>query len=268
MAEVNSNSGEDHGQHGKSRRKGRGNPRIDMTPMVDLAFLLLTFFVLTSNLNQPKVMQMAVPADGPSTLIDDDLANTILIDGNADGKVYVYHGKFKDANLQEYKLDAKNGIRQFMLDQNKEIAGKMKYVRNVYKSGKLDNGSYEKIKAMLAENAGTNAAEDSVVVNRKRKDYQKVMVRLDKDLLKHEMSDTTFRMVSANVRNDDDAPFFIVKWGNDAKYNDVINIIDELKITDNSKYAITRITGPEFQKLSEKTGVKYPELLQTEPAEK
>ena len=259
MADVSSNTGEDHVKHGKPRKRS-DRPRMDMTPMVDLAFLLLTFFVLTSCLNKPKTMEMAVPkTDGDPMPVPTELANTILLDGNKEGKLYVYHGKAENAELMEFTLDAKSGLRQFLLDQNKKITEKMQFVRSVYKSGTLDKASYEKLKSMLAENLSDNT-DDAVVAKRKQKDYEKAMIRLDNDLLKKEMSDTTFRLVSADIRNDDAAPFFIIKWGNEAKYNDVINVIDELKIADISKYALTRISNPEYIKLSEKTGVKYPEL--------
>lgn len=273
MADASSNNEQSHGKHGKGRKKAGGNPRIDMTPMVDLAFLLLTFFVLTSNLNTPKVMQMTVPVDGIPMPIDQQFASTILIDGNKDGKVYVYHGRLNNLpakGLAEYTLNGKNGIRQYMLDQNKEIAAKMKYVRSVYKSGKLDQISYDKLKSILAENARPEpnpAYRDTILEKRKREDYSVTMTRLDKDLIKHALSDTTFRSIGSNIRNNSEAPFFVIKWGNAAKYSDVINVLDELKITDNSKYAVTKINSEELQKLSEKTGVIYPELSQPLPAE-
>ena len=61
MAEVNTGDGGGHGKHDKKRAK-KASTKIDMTPMVDLAFLLLTFFVLTSTFSKPKTMEINFPA--------------------------------------------------------------------------------------------------------------------------------------------------------------------------------------------------------------
>ena len=273
MAEVQSGGGDDHGKHGKKgRKKGGGNPRVDMTPMVDLAFLLLTFFVLTSNLNKAKTMEMAVPKDTQDTAlktkIDDDLAYTILLDGNKEGKFYVYHGKFNTdppPALNDYTLDPKKGLRPYLLEKNTKVTSEMKTLRTIYKSGKFDQASYSKLQTILAQKAQAGPLDDSIVVKRKKQDYAKALTRMDIDLKKNEMTDTTYRIVSANIRNDDKAPFFIIKWGGEAKYNDVINVIDELKIADISKYALTKISRPELQALSGKTGINYPELSLPDP---
>ena len=60
MAQIQDTGGQDH-KGGKKRPK-RGIPTVDMTPMVDLAFLLLTFFVMTSTFSKPKVMSLVYPA--------------------------------------------------------------------------------------------------------------------------------------------------------------------------------------------------------------
>lgn len=61
MAEIAEEGG--GGGHGKGKKRGKKpSARIDMTPMVDLAFLLLTFFVLTSTFSKPKTMEINYPA--------------------------------------------------------------------------------------------------------------------------------------------------------------------------------------------------------------
>jgi biopolymer transport protein ExbD len=269
MAEVNSDSG---GSDKKGRKKGGGNPRVDMTPMVDLAFLLLTFFVLTSNLNKAKTMEMAVPKDAPdtsqTTKVDDDLAHTILLDGNKEGIIYVYKGKFSDAPpLNELSLDPKadKNIRKYILEYNNKVSGEMKTLRNMFKTGKLTEADLNKLNAILAAKAVPDPKVDSIVNKRKKLAYDSAMVRLRNDQKAGAMSDTTFKFVGSNIKDDNLAPFIVIKWGGDAKYGDVINIIDELKIGDALKYALVKISRPELEALSGKTGRKYPELLTPAP---
>jgi len=61
MAELNSTPE----KAGGKRALRRMPVRVDLTAMVDLAFLLITFFMLTTVLNKPKAMQLNMPADGP-----------------------------------------------------------------------------------------------------------------------------------------------------------------------------------------------------------
>jgi len=59
MAELNQDSGKG-GKGGKVRSKKNGG-KVDLTAMVDLAFLLITFFMLTTSLNKPQAMDVAMP---------------------------------------------------------------------------------------------------------------------------------------------------------------------------------------------------------------
>jgi biopolymer transport protein ExbD len=259
MAEISDSGGGGGGKHGKKGRKKGGSPRVDMTPMVDLAFLLLTFFVLTSNLNKAKTMEMAVPADCPEcppTEIDNDLANTIILDGNKDGVIYFYHGKLTpdSTELFELVLDPAAGqnVRKSVKVQNTVIQEKVDYVRQVYKSGKLSAENKSKIMGYvtLATQPNSNGKELPVVTEEKKKKYTECSNRLEADLQKGEMQDSTFRVVVSTIKNDDAAPFFIVKWGGEATFGDVINIMDELKIGDASKYSLTKVSCTELRALN------------------
>jgi biopolymer transport protein ExbD len=269
MAEIADSGGGGGGKHGKKGRKHAGSPRVDMTPMVDLAFLLLTFFVLTSNLNKAKTLEMAVPKDAQTenkTKIPDELANTVLLDGNKGGIIYYYGGKLSDSTqLFELTLDPQKGLRKTITNRNVNVQTQMKYVRDVYKSGKFNQENYTKIKGFVTENTQPGTLDDDVVKKNKAENYSKCITYMDRDLQSGEMSDTTYKEVSAVIRNSDKAPFFIVKWGGDATYGDVINMIDELKIGDVSKYALTKISRVELQALSNKTGRHYPELDLPDP---
>jgi biopolymer transport protein ExbD len=59
MAEIVQSGGRKH----KGKRRSRLGVRLDMTPMVDVAFLLLTFFMLTTTLLTPQVMEITMPPD-------------------------------------------------------------------------------------------------------------------------------------------------------------------------------------------------------------
>lgn len=259
MAEIQDGGGGGGGKHSKKGRKKGGSPRIDMTPMVDLAFLLLTFFVLTSNLNKAKTMELTVPADPDpnieKTEIDDDLANTIILDGNKDGVIYFYHGKLTpdSTELFELKLDpaAAQNVRNSINVQNAVIQEKVKYVREVYKSGKFTADNKAKILGYVAEatQPNPNGKEAAVVTEEKKKKYTESSTRMDKDLTKGELTDTTFRVVTSAIKGSDAAPFFIVKWGGEATYGEVINVMDELKIGDASKYALTKVSCLELRAL-------------------
>lgn len=280
MAEIADSGGGGGGKHGKKGRKHAGSPRVDMTPMVDLAFLLLTFFVLTSNLNKAKTLEMAVPKDpepnAPKMEVDDDLANTFILDGNKDGIIYFYHGKLKpdSTELFQLKLDpkAKDNLRGSIANQNKDIQEQMKYIRSVYKSGKFNQDNYGKIQGFVTDATKIGPKDPDPIKQSKQDSYSECLGHMDRDLKSGEMTDTTYKKISAAVRGADKAPFFIVKWGGDATYGDVINVIDELKIGDASKYALTKVSTTELQALnayqqSKGLPVKhYPELDGIPPA--
>src|SRR6185503_18905158 len=64
--------------------------KTDMTPMVDLGFLLITFFVITAELSRPRATPLYMPTDGEVTLAAESKSLTILTGAN--NKIYYYSG--------------------------------------------------------------------------------------------------------------------------------------------------------------------------------
>lgn len=87
-------------QTGPSRNEGRRrskklSTRVDLTPMVDLGFLLITFFFVTTTWAKPRGMVFNLPANGPSTLVGKNAALSVLACGG--DKVFYYHGDLQEA---------------------------------------------------------------------------------------------------------------------------------------------------------------------------
>ncbi len=75
MAELNTGDG-GGGKGGKVRSK-KQNSKVDLTAMVDLAFLLITFFMLTTSLSKPQSMDLSLPDKDP-----DDKTPPVKVDEN------------------------------------------------------------------------------------------------------------------------------------------------------------------------------------------
>lgn len=84
-----------------------------MTAMVDVAFLLLTFFILTTTLTQPHGIFLATPVDdGPPGKITHHKVLTLIL-GDED-KVYYYHG-LPESNYTQTDF-SEQGVRQVIWD--------------------------------------------------------------------------------------------------------------------------------------------------------
>ena len=126
MAELDTGGG-DKGKGGKVRSK-KSNAKVDLTAMVDLAFLLITFFMLTTSLSKPQSMNLGLPEKEkektpiPPLPVDQRRTLTIMLDeGN---KIKWYHGLLDAPEVDGKPTDAvygKNGIRKEILKLVKSI---------------------------------------------------------------------------------------------------------------------------------------------------
>ena len=103
MAELNTSSS----QGARLQTSNRRSTRVDLTPMVDLGFLLITFFVFTTALTEPKAMDLIERKDSDNSLTKESGAMTILL--SDDNSVYYYEGMLTRANSNKLReTDFKN----------------------------------------------------------------------------------------------------------------------------------------------------------------
>src|SRR5687768_11018457 len=101
--------------------------RIDMTPMVDLGFLLITFFVFTNTISSPSVTDLYMPKDTSDTIkqakLPEGLALTFLL--TKSNRVFYYNGAWDDAfetgAVFETNFSYKDGIGEVIRNKQKTL---------------------------------------------------------------------------------------------------------------------------------------------------
>jgi biopolymer transport protein ExbD len=209
MAEIIAN--ESGGKHKGKKRAKKHSTHIDMTPMVDLACLLLTFFMLTTQFNKPKVMEIIMP--DPNQEIDDNrpqvakdrALNIILVEDN---KILWYNGLADptEASLPTlYETDfSDDGIRKILLQRNRNLFTQIETLNEDVITGKIE------------------LPQDSI--QERIRNYK---------------------------RADKNSPVVLIKAGENVKYKDMVDIIDEMAITNIASYAIVDINNVEKKMVSD-----------------
>ena len=124
MASIDSGA-EQGGKKGPGVKKAKKlSTRVDMTPMVDLGFLLITFFVFTATMSSPTTLDLNMPKDikkqDEQTEVKESSVLTIML-GKGD-QVYYSEGKLVvDATGNNFKQTTFKGIRDIIVNKKKEV---------------------------------------------------------------------------------------------------------------------------------------------------
>lgn len=129
MAEMDTSSSGGH-KKGPGVKKGKKlSTRIDLTPMVDLGFLLITFFMYTTTMAKPKTMEINMPYKDPNmkeedqSKIKESTAMTILLSKNH--RIYYYEGIGSDPNtppdLKVTTFKNPGGIRDAIIAKEQKV---------------------------------------------------------------------------------------------------------------------------------------------------
>ena len=121
MAEMDTSGGGGHKKGPGVKKSKKASTRVDLTPMVDLGFLLITFFIFTTTMSQPTAMRLFLPKDTEKpeeqNKAKESGALTIMMSKN--DVVYYYEGmlapdgsNFKTATFKE--------IRDIILNKKKQ----------------------------------------------------------------------------------------------------------------------------------------------------
>lgn len=215
MAEIAEDGGGSGHKGGKKRAK-KQSTKIDMTPMVDLAFLLLTFFVLTSTFSKPKSMELTfpVPPENPEQQEQVKVKNGVTFILTKDDRIFYYEKEFRQEDSPEgpkttlteldYSQTGDKSLHKYLIDKNKWL--------------------HEQIK----------------MLNEKFENKQ--------------IADTTYKRMVKEAKANKEAPTFLIKTDDKATYKNVIDLVDELNINMVGKYVVVDIIKPELDMVNEKTG--------------
>lgn len=130
------------GKEGEKKEERR-NVAVDMNPMVDLAFLLLTFFMLATTFNRPRAMELLVPAKPKQEEVEKEMpvkeSKTLSLVLRRDEVVW-YQGI---TDPQTETTDYTDGLEALLERKNAEVDKMVVLIKP------LDSSQYEDLIAVL-----------------------------------------------------------------------------------------------------------------------
>src|SRR5258706_3025558 len=123
MASIEDGGGDSGHKKGPGVKKAKKlSTRVDMTPMVDLGFLLITFFIFTTTMQTPSTMKLNMPKDTKKEEEQNKAkasgALTILL--GKENHVFYYEGELDD-KASNFKTSTFKDIRQEIIDKHEDV---------------------------------------------------------------------------------------------------------------------------------------------------
>ncbi len=124
MASIDTGGDGGHKKGPGVKKAKKLSTRVDMTPMVDLGFLLITFFVFTATMSTPTTLDLNMPKDikdkKEETEVKESGVLTVMLGkGN---QIYYYEGQLKvDAEGNNFKQTTFKGIRDIIINKKQEV---------------------------------------------------------------------------------------------------------------------------------------------------
>ena len=132
------------------RRMKKSDLKVDMTPMVDLGFLLIAFFIFTTEISEPTITDLYMPKDGDSTKIPRSKSLTVLLGNN--NRIFYYYNEeeeaFKNGQIFQTFYSEINGLGNIIRRKQSEL-DKRKQLTIVIKPG--EHSSYKNLVDALDE---------------------------------------------------------------------------------------------------------------------
>lgn len=124
MASIDPGAGDSGHKKGPGVKKAKKlSTRVDMTPLVDLGFLLITFFIFTTTMSTPSTLDLFMPKD---TNKEEEMnkakeSGALTVMMSKDNHVYYYEGKLAPdaSNFLSTSFDPEKGIRKVIIDKKK-----------------------------------------------------------------------------------------------------------------------------------------------------
>ncbi len=172
---------EDKGKKGKKGAPKKHSTRVDLTPMVDLGFLLITFFMLTTSMLKPQTMEISVPSkdkvqEEDQNKVKASQAITVLL--GKDNTLYYYFGTQEngvDPELIQTDYSSE-GIRKMLIQKNYDVMKQVEELKADKANKKVSEEDYTK---KLSEYRASKTAPIVVIKATDESNYKNLVDILD-----------------------------------------------------------------------------------------